>query len=411
MQSLATELRDLNEEIRRLEGQAAEKYQEHDALVESYRKKGINPLSNAEAFAAVDELGSQADELKAKTVTLRERATKIALRIAGTGVSRHGGTPDGDVTGWAADHWGRFAEEMYGGGIGASAITPSGTVTVPAVSDGIVSHPDRPRRILEVLAQSALRLRNTDQHRFLREITRQHNAAPVAPGAKKPTSNYAVEPVDGRVRTIAHLTPPIERQTLADAPVLMQYLDGSLSLGVILALEDQIVSGDGTGENLLGFAEDPDRLDVPFTGDLIATARKAVTKLEEGEIYSGYFLFSPAVWEAIELIRTDDEAFLLGGAPVDRVQRRLWGKQVVVSSAVPDELGFLVDLDGSLRLVEREGVRVDWSENVYDPLFNEGAGATDFERNMLRFRAEGRWDLQIQRPRGIVEFPTEAPTP
>ena len=74
-------------------------------------------------------------------------------------------------------------------------------------------------------------------------------------------------------------------------------------------------------------------------------------------------------------------------------------------------LGFLVDLDGSLRLVEREGVRVDWSENVYDPLFNEGAGATDFERNMLRFRAEGRWDLQIQRPRGIVEFPTEAPTP
>jgi hypothetical protein len=50
---------------------------------------------------------------------------------------------------------------------------------------------------------------------------------------------------------------------------------------------------------------------------------------------------------------------------------------------------------------EREGVRIDWSENVYDSV----AGMTDFEANLIRFRAEGRWGFGVLRPNGVVEFP------
>jgi hypothetical protein len=54
--------------------------------------------------------------------------------------------------------------------------------------------------------------------------------------------------------------------------------------------------------------------------------------------------------------------------------------------------------------VRQDGV-LDWSENVYDPnALGSGSGASDFERNMLRFRFEGRFGLEILRPSAIVEI-------
>jgi len=44
--------------------------------------------------------------------------------------------------------------------------------------------------------------------------------------------------------------------------------------------------------------------------------------------------------------------------------------------------------------LEMEGVRVEWSEAVYD----SGAGASDFERNLVRFRCEGRFGFYVGRP-------------
>jgi hypothetical protein len=53
----------------------------------------------------------------------------------------------------------------------------------------------------------------------------------------------------------------------------------------------------------------------------------------------------------------------------------------------------------------REDVTIDWSENLYDPdALGAGIGASDFERNMVRFRCEGRFGLAIKRPAGIVKI-------
>lgn len=56
-----------------------------------------------------------------------------------------------------------------------------------------------------------------------------------------------------------------------------------------------------------------------------------------------------------------------------------------------------------LQLVE--DVRFDWSENVYDPnALGAGSGASDFQRNMIRFRAEMDAGLKIFQPSAIVEI-------
>ena len=58
------------------------------------------------------------------------------------------------------------------------------------------------------------------------------------------------------VRTIAHWVPATNRM-LADAPQVRGYINTRLLGGLDQKLEDQIINGDGTGENLLGILATP----------------------------------------------------------------------------------------------------------------------------------------------------------
>ncbi|HKS48207.1 MAG TPA: phage major capsid protein [Amycolatopsis sp.] len=87
---------------------------------------------------------------------------------------------------------------------------------------------------------------------YLRQTLRDNQAAVVPPGARKPTSRYTLERKEGRSVTIAHLTEPISRQDLADAPLLESFVDFELRLGLEDALENEIINGDGTGDRFTG---------------------------------------------------------------------------------------------------------------------------------------------------------------
>jgi len=310
----------------------------------------------------------------------------------------HARTTDQRDTGWGS----AMVKAATGtDSFGFKALVPSGSVVVPSLTAGIVRTADRPRSLLQVIPSTGLQ--GTDQYSYLRETVRTHAAAPVATGATKPTSVYSVARVDATVKTIAHLSERIPRQTLADANLLQSYVEGSLREGVELALEDQIVNGTGVGENILGIDATPTIQQQAFSANIVTTARKAVTKLEGVNIAGGTFVLAPADWESVELYADTNGQYMLGDSlPVDRAQRRLWGLPVVTSTTLTAGKGFLVDFRGSTQLWEREGVRVDWSENTYDAV----AAVTDFERNLIRFRAEGRWGFAVTRPAGVVEIDT-----
>jgi HK97 family phage major capsid protein len=88
--------------------------------------------------------------------------------------------------------------------------------------------------------------------------------------------------------------------------------------------------------------------------------------------------------------------------PVDAARQRLWGIPVVVSTAIAVGTGLLCDFAGSTVAVEREGVRIDWSEAVEGSV----AGHTAYETNELVFRGEGRFDFAVTRPRGVCTMTT-----
>jgi HK97 family phage major capsid protein len=309
--------------------------------------------------------------------------------------------------GWKTGHWSdAFADAASAGG--SKSLTPSGRITVPSLSGGIVPINDRSLRLLDVIPIDTS-LNGTDQYAFLRETVREHAAKEVASGALKPTSKYSLKKEEDRVRVIAHLSEPMDRFLLRDVDLLRPYIDDSMRQGVLTRLDHQILLGDGAGENLKGLGTDPERQQPVWQEDLFHTTREAVTLLEDLEILTGIFVLSPGTWEDLELMSTSVGDFYLGG-PVDRAERKLWGRPVVVTAALNEEdRGFFIDFEGSTELVEADGVEVDWSENVYDPAALSGAGASDFVLNQIRFRAEARYGLKRKRPRGVIDFPTVAP--
>ena len=74
-------------------------------------------------------------------------------------------------------------------------------------------------------------------------------------GSRKPTSIYTVERVDDHTKTIAHLSQPVPRQDLDDAALLARFLDDELTYGLRLAVDAQILSGDGTSDGMTGFLD------------------------------------------------------------------------------------------------------------------------------------------------------------
>jgi HK97 family phage major capsid protein len=286
---------------------------------------------------------------------------------------------------------------------------PTGSVTVgsPLTTIGTLGDLGRAETLLQFIPREQI---GEDNVSYLAETERTHEAAPVAAGEAKPVSTYKLERKDDRVRVIAHLTEPINRFWLADAPLLKSYIDGVLREGLMLELEYQIIQGDGTGENFLGILNWPGILAEPFAVDAITTCRRAITALELYSITPSGFVLHPADWETIELAY-DEGVYQMTSSeaqpPVDRARRRLWGLPVALSTNCPEGVGILADWANAVHLWECGAVRIDWSESVTIPSTEYDADKefySAFETNQVVFRAELRAILGVPRANGIVEI-------
>lgn len=164
------------------------------------------------------------------------------------------------------------------------------TVTVPLATEPV--HTTEPVLVLRQLLTA--QPDTTGRWAYLPQNLRDNQATVVAPGTRKPTSRCQVERIENRSHTIAHLSEPIARQDLDDAPALRAFVDSELRLGVELALESEIVSGDGTGEHFTGIAHMSGIQVQPFDTDHVRTLRRALTLLEDLSLNgTGYVMSRP----------------------------------------------------------------------------------------------------------------------
>ncbi|MEU2719609.1 phage major capsid protein [Streptomyces smyrnaeus] len=366
--------------------------------------RDFTPEELAEAQGYMEQAkGLKAECEKAKaSETMRNALIELGEGVAGTAAAKQDMHPRVKASG--GTDWADTMLKAMGGPAGYKGILSGGTIAV-----NVPLAPDPVRMDVPVLSLRQLMpntQNTTGRFAYLRQTARTNNAAVVAQGAKKPTSIYTLSRVDDRVRTIAHLSEPIAKQDLDDVGMLRQFIDQEMRLGLDLALEDEILNGDGTGEHMTGIANVSGSQAQAFATDVLTTTRKAVTKLERyGYLAGAAFVMTPEDWESIELLADNEARFYYGGPQntVDPAARRLWGAPVVVTDAATTGTAYLADFR-QMRLQVRQDGMLDWSENVYDPdALGAGSGASDFERNMLRFRFEGRFGLEILRPSAIVE--------
>ena len=221
---------------------------------------------------------------------------------------------------------------------------------------------------------------------------------PPTQGGLKPTSIYGLTPVDGRLKVIAHVSEPIDVYQMKDTATLMGFVGMEMLEGLHSAVEQQIVSGTGIGENLNGLVSTSGIQTVPYATSQILTARAAITAAETAGYTPYYFAVNPVDWAAIETSQLTAGQYVLnaegnGNVPVEAATRRLWGVPVTVSMAVPAGEAYLIS-DGCVQIATDGAVAQEWSAGVAD----------DFQRNAVRNRVESRFELLVTRPAGVVKI-------
>ncbi|MEJ7649401.1 MAG: phage major capsid protein [Nakamurella sp.] len=235
----------------------------------------------------------------------------------------------------------------------------------------------------------------TANYRYVRQTSRTNNAAVVAAGDLKPTSDYGLIVVDQTLAVVAHLVPGIDKFILEDAASTVQLISNEMLAGIGTAVEQFVLNGDLVDDGMTGILQTSGIQSQPAVGtDLFATTRNAVTKLETVGHVPGLFVFNPVDWQRFELAKaTGSGEFILDGSPVDLSARKLWGVPAVVTTAIAAGTAALLDLSAVALDTDTGGVRFESTASAGD----------DFDRNRIRMRAEGRYGVSVFQPLGVVK--------
>lgn len=263
----------------------------------------------------------------------------------------------------------------------------------------LVDFPFRPLALRDVVTVGRT---GSDLIEFPRVVSYTSNAAPVAEATTvptsfaqagnglKPESAMVLEKVTAAVKTIAHWI-PVTNRALSDAAQIETLINNFLDTGLEIALETEMIQGNGTGEHFLGLDNTPNITLQAFDTDMLVTTRKALTKVQViGRARATAFVLNPYDWESIDLTQDAEDRFYFGG-PMVLGQKRLWGQPVVESEAVFQGTFYTGDMKQAI-LWDRERATIRMSDSPYDM----------FLRNMKAILAELRAAFGVFRPPAIV---------
>jgi HK97 family phage major capsid protein len=232
-------------------------------------------------------------------------------------------------------------------------------------------------------------------------------SAPVAEGALKPQVGLALEDATAPVRTIAGWI-KINRQALDDMAGLGTLINTLLPYDVRRTVENQILTGDGIGQNLLGI-DNQTGLGAPtfVAGDNVADAiLRAMTIVILSDADPNFVTANPMTWQDVMLMRenggiaADRSGAYLAGGPFSATAPSLWGLTLTANRTIPADQPLVGDSMGAT-LLFREGVNVKTSDSDQD----------DFVRNRVTVLAETRVAFPVWRPASFAIAAVEAPAP
>lgn len=312
-----------------------------DALKQANKVGDLNAETKEAADKALNQfntLSGTMNKLEGKLEALETRNLDLEQAIA------EGGRGRGDAALSAGQEVaGSDALKAYvaGGLQGNFSMKPKAAITTAAGSGGGLIWPTEDRTPANMARQRllirALLMQATcesDVVHFARQTTRTNAAAPTAEGAAAPESSYGWTKATENVKKIAHVT-HISEEAIADSGQLQAAIDGEMRYGLDLEEEQQMLSGDGTGENLNGLVTQATAFSAAAglpDATRIDRLRLAMLQLTLANYATTGITLNPTDWAAIELLKDTQGRYIFGnpGAASSPV---LWGADVVATPA------------------------------------------------------------------------------
>ncbi len=221
--------------------------------------------------------------------------------------------------------------------------------------------------------------------------------------ALKPQSSFKFVGEQAPVRTLAHWE-AAHRNVLADEPQLRSIIDNELMYGLRLLEDQQILNGDGAGENLLGVLQTPGIQtyawsDGPAATDTKADALRRAATLSFLAYYepSGIVLH-PNDWEDIELTKDANGQYLIAVSVAMGGEPKVWRMPLIDTPAMAEGTALVGAFGTGAQLYDREQASIRISEQHSD----------FFVRNAIVVLAEQRLALAVKRPEAFVAVTFDA---
>lgn len=296
-------------------------------------------------------------------------------------------------------------KSLFTGGSGTSA----GAFVTPEQTGIIEMLGRRPLTIRDVIS---VRRTGSDTVEYVVQTSHTNAAAPVAEatssaaptapeaagalvlaagGGYKPEGAWAFERKTATVKTIAEWVPATKR-ALADAAQLEGLINDELRKDIAEEEEEQILTGNGTGENLTGILATSGIQTQAFDTDIFVSTRKALTKARTvGRVVPNAIALNPVDVETVDLAREEGTGRFYSGGPFAMGPRTLWGTPILETEGVAAGTALVGDFSKAV-LWDREQTSVSITDSHAD----------FFIRNLVAILAEERVAFGVTRPTAFV---------
>ena len=198
------------------------------------------------------------------------------------------------------------------------------------------------------------------------------------------------------VVTVAHSV-PVSNQVIQDSPALERFLNTRMNQFLMNRLEEEVINGDGSAGRYSGLTNTGNFTEyTPISGDTaLDSIRKAVAEMEVAEFYASAIMLHPEDWAAIEILKDQADAYILGnGGAASYVSQgmgaNLWGVPVITSKSVAQGKFIAADLNSAVVHFMRQDATVEL-----------GYVANQFREMSSTILASMRGALIVTNPNGV----------
>lgn len=245
------------------------------------------------------------------------------------------------------------------------------------------------RTVMDAIGESAAASATVE---WYEETTFTNAAVETAEGVAKPESALAWTLRTSAVKTIATWI-PVTVQALQDNDFLESEIRNRLILMVQRREEQQVLTGDATGENLRGILATVGIQTQAKGADPVPTALFKGMQLVRGSAGSGFaepdlIVMHPADYTEMMVLQTTAGDYLLQAILQQAPEARLWGLPIRQTTGMTQNTALIGAFDLGAEIFRRGGLSVAASTEH----------STYFTENKVAVRAESRIALAVQVP-------------